>query len=75
MNLVRSRLLGKINFETVKRIFNVSEGLKTKKFSEEECNNLYEETDDEHKFQFLSKFLKIEQAIHETPLPYHVKIF
>lgn len=63
MNSEGSTVLCKINFEIVKRVFNVSEGLKTKQFNEDECSNLYEKTDEEQK------------SIHETPLPYHVKIF
>ena len=44
-------------------------------FNEEDCSRIYKDTNAEKKVQFLSKILKPEQSIHETPLPYDVKIF
>ena len=46
-----------------------------KQFNEEECFNFYNQVNQDDKFRFLSEFLKPDQTIVETPLPYNVKIF
>lgn len=75
VNSKGSRFFCKIDSQTIRQALNLSESPKTKPFNKEECIRVYKEVNNEEKVHFLSKFLKLDQSIHETPLSYHVKIF
>ena len=75
VNSKGSRILCKIDSQTIRQALSLSKSHKFGPFNEEECLRVYKEVNNEEKVQFVSKFLKPNQSIHQTPLPYHVKIF